>query len=56
MTTVHVVLINAATQQVLGEVELPAEQLPEAFAVATTLNLGDRDWSVGRAEPATRAE
>jgi len=30
--------------------------LPEAFAVATTLHLGDRDWSVERAEPATRAE
>jgi hypothetical protein len=56
VTTVHVVLINAATQQVLGEVDLPAEQLPETFAAATTLHLGDRDWSVERAEPATRAE
>jgi hypothetical protein len=56
VTDVHVVLINAATQQVFGEVDLPAEQLPEAFAVATTLHLGDRDWSVEGAEPATRAE
>jgi hypothetical protein len=56
VTTIHVVLINAATQQVFGEVELPAERLPETFAVATTLHLGDADWNVEHAEPATRAE
>lgn len=56
MAIIHVELWNAATQTLLGEVELPAEQLPESFEAATTLHLGDADWSVVAAEPMTRAE
>ena len=56
MGTIHVVLVNAATNSVLGEVDLPAAQLPETFAVSTRLHLGDADWQVVHAEPTTRAD
>lgn len=56
MTTIHVVLVNAATNQVFGESELALEQLPETFELATTMHIGDVDWSVERAEPPTRTE
>lgn len=56
MATIHVELWNAATQTLLGEVDLPAEQLPESFEASTTLHLGDADWSVVAAVPTTRAE
>jgi len=56
VATIHVLLINAETGTPLAEVKLPPEQLPESFAVATTMHLGDSEWSVERAEPATRAE
>lgn len=55
MPTVHVTLIDAASQQVLGEADLPPEQLPESFALETTLHIGGDDWSVEHAEPMTRA-
>ena len=54
--TIHVVLVDAGDGEVLGQVDLPAEQLPETFAVSTTLHLGDDEWQVERAEPVTRAE
>ena len=56
MTTIHVQLVNAKTQTVMGETDLPVEQLPESFAEPTTLNLGGSDWSVVEAEPMTRDE
>ena len=56
MTTIHVQLVNAATQTVMGEADLPVEQLPETFAVATTLHLGGTDWRVESATPVTREE
>lgn len=56
MTTIHVQLVNAKTQTVMGEADLPVEQLPESFAEPTTLHLGGSDWSVVKAEPLTREE
>jgi hypothetical protein len=54
--TVHVVLVDAASGRVIGEVDQDAAQLPETFAVATRLQLGDSEWQVESAEPPTRAE
>ena len=56
MTTIHVQLVNAKTQTVMGEADLPVDQLPESFAAPTTLHLGGSDWSVVKAEPMTRDE
>jgi hypothetical protein len=55
MATVHLVLVDAASGRSIGEVDLPADNLPESFAATTTLHLGDSDWTVERAEPITRA-
>lgn len=56
MATVHVLLVDAASGQPIGEVDLPPDQLPESFAKATTLHLGDSEWQVEHAEPVTREE
>ncbi len=56
MATVHVVLVDAASGQPIGQVDLQPDQLPESFAQPTTLHLGDDDWRVEHAEPVTRAE
>src|SRR5690242_17556226 len=56
MRAIHVELFDAATGTLIGEADLPAEQLPESFAASTTLHLGDADWHVERAEPMTRDE
>jgi len=56
MATVHVELVDAVTQTPIAEADLPIEQLPESFAVSTTLHLGDHDFHVEHAEPVTRAE
>lgn len=56
MSTIHVVFVDAATRQPVGESDLPADQLPESFAVETTLHLGGDDWQIEHAEPVTRAE
>ena len=53
---VHVVLVDAASGNTIGESDLPADQLPESFEIATTLGIGGQQWSVVRAEPATRAD
>jgi len=56
VATVHVVLIDEASGQAFGEVDLAPDQLPESFAVSTTLQLGGSEWAVKNAEPGTRAE
>ena len=55
-TTVHVELIDAVTREQLGEADLPIDQLPESFAISTTLHLGNGDWHVEEADPVTRLE
>jgi hypothetical protein len=54
--TIHVELFDAATSTLIGEADLPVDQLPESFATSTTLHLGGADWHVEHAEPMTRAE
>jgi hypothetical protein len=56
MTTIRVTFVDAARDVVFGEADLPAERLPESFAAATTLHLGDSEWQVERAEPAERRD
>lgn len=56
MPTIHVAFIDAETGDVFGEVDAPIERLPDTFEISTTMHLGADDWSVERAEPATRAE
>jgi hypothetical protein len=38
-----VTLVEAATQKLLGEADLPAEQLPESFEASTTLHVYGRE-------------
>src|SRR5688572_27711365 len=54
MPTIRVELVDAATGTALGVADLPAEDLPDSFAAATTLQLAGADWHVERAEPVTR--
>ena len=54
--TVHVEFVDAGTGASFAEADLPVESLPESFAAATTLHLGDEPWSVVRADPPTAAE
>lgn len=54
--TVTVTFVDADTGQVMARSDLPATQLPDSFAVDTTLHLGDDPWAVERAEPLTAAE
>lgn len=51
---VLVTLIDDATSAVFAETEMSPNDLPETFEIATTLHLGDADWSVVQAEPRTR--
>lgn len=53
---VEVVFVDADTAQEIGRSRLPAEQLPDTFAVATTVEVGDESWSVISAEPPTAAQ
>jgi hypothetical protein len=53
---VQVTLIDDATGAVFGVTKMPPEDMPESFALETTLHLGDADWSAVQAEPRTRAE
>jgi hypothetical protein len=55
MPSVHLELVDAATGETLQAGVLPAERLPETFAVETTLHLGDEEWRVEGADPETRA-
>jgi hypothetical protein len=56
MPAIRVSFIDATTQTLLGEADLPDSQLPEAFTADTSLTLGGAEWQVERAEPMTRAE
>ncbi|WP_433040663.1 hypothetical protein [Dactylosporangium sp. CS-033363] len=56
MATVQVTFVDAGSGQPFARSEMPAEQLPESFAAQTSLQLGQDQWVVERAEPETRAE
>lgn len=53
---INVKFINAADGQVFAQTDLDAEQLPETFELDTVMHIGDEDWSVEEAIPATAAE
>lgn len=56
MTTVETLFIDGNTGKVIAQADMPAERLPQSFAPATTLHLGDEDWQVVSAEPTTAEE
>lgn len=53
---ITVLFIDDQTGAAIAKTELAPADVPESFAVDTTLHLGDTDWSVVHAEPATREE
>jgi hypothetical protein len=53
---VRVVFVDAADGSEIGRADVPYDQLPETFEVQTTLELGDAQWAVERAEPPTAAQ
>jgi hypothetical protein len=53
---VRVTMVDDRTSAVIALAKLPPERLPETFRVATTMHLGETDWSVVSATPETRAE
>jgi hypothetical protein len=40
-----VIFIDDATGSAFATTEMPPSDLPETFEIATTLHLGDTDWS-----------
>jgi hypothetical protein len=54
--TVVVNLIDDATGAAFAQTQMPAADLPETFAIETTMRWGDVDWSILHAEPQTRLE
>ena len=48
---IHVELINAKDKSVIAVSEMPPEQLPDSFAVDTTLTIKGKQWSVVSADP-----
>lgn len=53
---VAVTLIDVSTGEVIGRTEISPSDLPETFAVDTTLHLAGSDWSVVEATPQNRAD
>ncbi len=52
----RVLFVDVVTGIEIARTELPATQLPDSFAPATTVELGDATWSVERADPPTAAQ
>lgn len=48
---VTVILVDGADGTEVGRSRLPADQLPEAFDVDTTVDIDGTTWLVERAEP-----
>jgi len=53
--SVVLTLVDDATGEIFATTKLAPEALPESFEIATTMHIGDAEWSVTQAEPATRA-
>ncbi len=56
VSNMTVTFIDDSTGEAIGVTEIPAADLPESFAIETTLHLGEVDWSVTKAIPQTREE
>jgi hypothetical protein len=54
--TISVKLIDEATGDTVAVSQMPASQLPETFAIDTSLAVAGQRYTVVRAEPATRVE
>lgn len=54
--TVHVEFLDHETGQLIGQSDVPPENLPETFELNTTMHLEDTDWSVISAEPMNASE
>jgi hypothetical protein len=50
-TGIRVTFINSLTSELIGTSIMKAEDLPETFAISTTLSLYDETWSVDEATP-----
>jgi hypothetical protein len=53
---VTVTLINDASGSVFASSNMAPDDLPDSFAIDTTLHLGEDNWSVTHADPKTKAE
>jgi hypothetical protein len=53
---IEVTLIDDATGEPFARTTIAPTDLPETFAIETTLHLGDVDWAVVHADPTSRAE
>ena len=51
---IHVEFINEKDNTSVGIVDLPLERLPDTFAINTTFDIGDKKWSVTKADPVTK--
>jgi hypothetical protein len=49
--TIHVEFINAKDSSVIGVSDMRPEQLPDSFAINTTLDIKNNKWSVVAADP-----
>ena len=53
---IEIAFIDEASGSEIARTLLDPEQLPETFAISTTLTLGEGEWVVAAAEPVTRSE
>jgi hypothetical protein len=53
---VEVTFIDDADNRIIGKVAMLPEALPESFGLETQLRIGDSEWMVAQADPATRTE
>lgn len=53
---ITVTFINDATNETIGVTQILPNDLPESFALETTMQLGDSSWLVANAIPKTRVE
>ncbi|MFY0568712.1 hypothetical protein ACN28E_33500 [Archangium lansingense] len=55
-SSIRVRFIEAETGQLMGESEVPAEQLPQSFEAATSMDIGESSFEVVSADPMTAQE
>lgn len=53
---IEITFVDDASGAVVAQTAAQPDQLPETFAITTTVQLDDEDWSVVAAEPVTRGE
>jgi hypothetical protein len=53
---ITVLFIDDESGAAFATSEVPSAELPDSFEIATTLHMGDDDWTIVQAEPRTRAE